>query len=57
MKTLVLALVFAASLAGCAIVPAYGPPEVYAPAIVVPYGGYHGGYHGRGGHRGHRGYR
>jgi len=53
MKTLVLALAFASSVAGCAIVPAYGPPAVYAPAVVVPYGGYYGGYYGRGGH-GHR---
>lgn len=53
MKTLVLALSIAAALAGCAVVPAYGPPGVYAPAVVVPYAGY--GYY-RGGY-GYRGYR
>jgi len=57
MKTLVLVVIAAASLAGCAVVPAYGPPGVYAPAVVVPYVGfgYHGHHHGhRGGHRGYR---
>ena len=56
MKTLVLVVIAAASLAGCAVVPAYGPPGVYAPAVVVPYVGfgYHGHHHGhRGGHRGY----
>jgi hypothetical protein len=57
MKTLVLAIlsIGALSLSGCAVVP-YGPPGVYAPAVVVsPYGGghYYGG--GRGHH--YRGYR
>ena len=51
MKTLVLVLVSLAALSGCAIVPAYGPPGYYAPAVVVPYGGYYG-Y--RGGYRGYR---
>jgi hypothetical protein len=50
MKTLVLVVLAAATLAGCAIVPAYGPPGYYAPTVVVPIGGYYG-------HRGHRGYR
>jgi len=50
MKTLVLILASIAALSGCAIVPAYGPPGYYAPAVVVPYGGY--GY--RGGYRGYR---
>jgi hypothetical protein len=53
MKTLLLALSIATTLGGCAVVPAYGPPGVYAPTVVVPFGGYYG-Y--RGGH-GHRGYR
>ena len=57
MKTLVLVAVIASSLAGCAVVPVYGPPVVYAPAVVVPYGGYYGGYYGRGGGYGYRGYR
>ena len=51
MKTLVLVLVSLAALSGCAVVPAYGPPGYYAPAVVVPYGGYYG-Y--RGGYRGYR---
>lgn len=49
MRILVLAVVVAATLAGCAIVPAYGPPGIYAPAVVVPFGGYYRGH-------GHRGY-
>ena len=56
MKTLVLALSIAASLAGCAIVP-YGPPGVYAPTVVVPFGGYYRGGYGYGYGYGHRGYR
>ena len=48
MKALVLVLVSIAALSGCAVVPAYGPPGYYAPAVVVPYGGYYG-Y--RGGYR------
>jgi hypothetical protein len=54
MKTLFAVLVCLAALSGCAVVPAYGPPAVYAPAIVVPYGGY--GYRGGYGY-GYRGYR
>ncbi len=56
MKTLLLsAAVSLATLSGCAVVPAYGPPGYYAPApavVVQPYGyyGYRGGY-------GYRGYR
>jgi ABC-type uncharacterized transport system auxiliary subunit len=50
MKTLVLVALAAATLAGCAVVPAYGPPGYYAPTVVVPFGGYYG-------HRGHRHYR
>ena len=57
MKIPVLAIAFAASLSGCAVVPAYGPPVVYAPAVVVPYGGYYGGGYGYRGGYGHRGYR
>ena len=53
MKTLVLALSIAAASAGCAVVPAYGPPGFYAPAVVVPYAGYYRGGYGYG----HRGYR
>jgi hypothetical protein len=52
MKSLMLVLVSVAALSGCVAVPAYGPPGVYAPAVVVPYGGYYGGY--RGGYYGHR---
>ena len=55
MKSLVLILAASAALAGCAIVPAYGPPAVYAPAVVVPYGSY--GYRGGYGGYGYRGYR
>lgn len=60
MKTLmlvVLSLVVLSlgALSGCVVVPAYGPPGVYAPAVVVPYGGYYGGHHGGYGYRG--GYR
>lgn len=47
-----LVLVSITALSGCAIVP-YGPPGVYGPTLVVPYGGYYGH---RGGY-GHRGYR
>jgi hypothetical protein len=54
MKALLIALVSVAALSGCAVVPAYGPPGVYAAPVVVPYGGYYGGYY-RGGYRG--GYR
>jgi uncharacterized protein YceK len=51
MKKLLLVLACLATLSGCAVVPAYGPPGYYAPAVVVPYGGYYG-Y--RGGYRGYR---
>ena len=53
MKSLVLVLASMAALAGCAVVPAYGPPGYYAPAVVVPYGGYYG-YRGGYGYRGYR---
>ncbi len=58
MKTLVLVLACVAALSGCAIVP-YGPPGVYAPTVVVPFGGYYGyrGGHGHGHGHGHGGYR
>ena len=56
MRILVLVVVVAATLAGCAIVPAYGPPGIYAPAVVVPFGGYYRG-HGHGHGHGHGGYR
>lgn len=56
MKILAALILCAAALSGCAVVPAYGPPGVYAaPAVVIPYGGYYGGHY-RGGH-GHRHYR
>ncbi|MEO8203675.1 MAG: hypothetical protein ABI630_07405 [Betaproteobacteria bacterium] len=48
MKALMLMIVSVAALSGCAVVPAYGPPGYYAPAVVVPY---YGGYGYRGGYR------
>lgn len=56
-KALSIAVIAGVGLAGCAVVPAYGPPpgygpQVYAPAVVVaPWIGF--GYQGGG--RGHRG--
>lgn len=59
MKPLMLVIlslvVLSGALSGCVVVPAYGPPGVYAPAVVVPYGGYYGGHYG--GHHGGYGYR
>ena len=68
MKTLMISIVAAAALGGCAVYPAYGPPGgVYvapAPVAIYPsygygygprYGGYGGyGYHGGYGYRGWR---
>ena len=56
MKIIIAAILCAAALGGCAVVPAYGPPGYYAPApaVVVPY---YGGYGYRGYGYGYRGYR
>jgi len=65
LKPLAVALLASAGLAGCAVVPAYGPdygpgygPAVYGPPLVVVPSisiGIHGGGHGhRGGRRGRR---
>ncbi len=60
-KTLLAIAMAGAALSGCAVVPAYGPPGVYAPPPAVyvtprpyyygygyrPYGYYGHGYYGR----------
>lgn len=46
MKSIAIAALVVASLAGCAIVP-IGPPPVY----IGVHAGYGGGYYGHGGYR------
>ena len=55
MKSLLLVIVSVATLSGCAVVPAYGPPGVYGPPAVVVAPSYGYGYYGyRGGYGGYR---
>jgi len=50
MKSIALAVLLVASLAGCAIVP-IGPPPVYIGVHAGGGYGYGGGYYGHGGYR------